>query len=271
MVENLCKLRHYKADDEYYTYYEDIEKELKHYKNYLKNKNIYCPCDGEQSNFIKYFDDVKKEYKIKNITATSYNGSDGIFDLLNAKRGILYKNNKYVNMIGNGSFDSDESIEILKQDNIVITNPPFSKIIKFIKLLYKYNKQFIIIAPLHALHYNIVYENIKQNKLFVGYNEIKNFFHGGEKKVACIWLTNFKVNKKEIELSEKRQELKKYDNYNAFDYENLKIYKKENRIVGVPLTYLKNPHPAFEILDKQEKLFVENKQKFTRIIIKKKT
>lgn len=274
MVEHLNKAK-YKADDEYYTYYEDIEKELKYYKSYLKNKNIYCPCDGKESNFIKFFENVKEEYNIKSITATSYNGTDGIFDLLNKKRGLLYKNNKYINMLGNGSFDSDESIKILKQDNIVITNPPFSKIIHFINLLYKYNKLFIIITPLHALHYNLVYENIKQNKIFVGYNTIKNFIYGGIKggikAVGCIWLTNLKVNKKEIELSEEQQEIKKYDNYNAYNYNNLKIYKNENRIVGVPITYLKNPHPEFEIIDKKENLFLENKQKFTRIIIKKKS
>lgn len=129
-------------NDEFYTQYCTIEKELIHYKDYLKGKIVYCNCDMPSSNFVRFLNDVKEEWGIKDIWHTSI--QEGY------------------------SFDCDYSIELLKKCDIVITNPPFSLARKFFGLLFEYDKDFLIIGNVVAVNYEDVFYKFKDNALHYG-------------------------------------------------------------------------------------------------------
>ena len=117
-------------NDEFYTRYEDIEKELIHYKDQLQGKIVYCPCDTPESNFVKFFTDHFQEYGLKRLIATGYNeGGQGTYYRYDGK------NLNVGRLEGNGDFRSEECTQIMKDSDIVITNPPFSLFRQFIKWL----------------------------------------------------------------------------------------------------------------------------------------
>lgn len=160
-------------DDEFYTQYEDIKKELVNYKEYLKGKIIYCNCDMPESNFIKFLNDVKDEWKIKEIYHTSI--QEGI------------------------DFRSDESIDILKRSDVVISNPPFSLFRQYISQLMEYKKKFLIIGNKNAITYKEFFPLLKDDKVWIGYNNVHNFVRpdGSIKKFGNVgWFTNLPVDKK---------------------------------------------------------------------------
>lgn len=136
-------------NDEFYTMYEDIEFQCNKYKDYFKDKIIYCNCDDySRSNFVKYFLDKFNEFGIKKLIATAYNKSD----LLNNNNGFYYSYNGVDDTIkklkGDGSFDSPECIKLLKEADIIITNPPYSIFNNYMDLLLKYNKTFLIVGTI---------------------------------------------------------------------------------------------------------------------------
>lgn len=126
-------------NDEFYTQYCTIEKELVYYKDYIKGKVIYCNCDTQESNFVKFLNDVKQSWGIKEVWHTSI--QEGY------------------------PFDSDYSIDLLKKCDIVITNPPFSLFKQYIDLLFKYNKDFLIIGNVVSVNYESVFYKFKNNEL----------------------------------------------------------------------------------------------------------
>ena len=192
-------------NDEFYTRLEDIEKEIVYYKKYFEGKTVFCNCDDPyESNFFKYFALKFNFFKLKRLIATCYNGSsisnnevalwttdnetgerkralkaviimdelydaneDGAVDEDDVKL-MLQKPGAITELKGNGSFDSPECIELLKESDIVCTNPPFSKFRDFINVLMKYEKKFIIIGNTNAITYKEVFKHIKDNKIWLG-------------------------------------------------------------------------------------------------------
>lgn len=156
----------YAKNDEFYTRYEDIEKELSHYKESLKNKIIYCNCDDpEWSNFYKYFTDHFVDLQLKKVITTHYNNNGNSYKLeYNGTNTIKTE------LQGNGSFMSDECIEILKHCDIVITNPPFSLFKEYIQTLLDNNKKFLIIGNFNAIKYKIIFPLLLKGEINCGYN-----------------------------------------------------------------------------------------------------
>ena len=105
-------------NDEFYTLFHDIENECNHYKEFFRNKIVYCNCDNDSSSFFNYFVNNFNELNLKHLYATSYNDTCSILYSYNGRNNII---GKVLN--GNGSFDSDECIEILKKSEVVVTNP----------------------------------------------------------------------------------------------------------------------------------------------------
>jgi len=193
--------------DEFYTQLTDIEKEMRFYRAFFKGKVVFCNCDDPyESNFFKYFainfnslglkkliatcyatspivytqltmfgDEVvigkepskKKPYRIEITEVTDENG-DGRIDLADVENLLRSGKNAMTLLKGDGDFRSAECIELLKQADVVVTNPPFSLFREFIAQLVQYEKHFIIIGNMNAIHYKEVFPLIKDNKLWIG-------------------------------------------------------------------------------------------------------
>lgn len=170
-------------NDEFYTYYDDIENEVMKYRKNFRNKIIYLPCDDpaeKKSEFWSFFVNNFDTFGLKKLIATHYdkNGkaykiwidgdttNDGYIDDGDAKQEDL---------IGDGDFRSPECTEILNECDIVITNPPFSLFKDFLPWICNANKQFLIIGPLNALTYKEIFPFIRANKIWSGYNNVRHF------------------------------------------------------------------------------------------------
>ena len=220
-------------NDEFYTLYEDIEKELTNYKDYLKDKIIYCNCDSDESNFVRFLNDVKDDWQIKEIINTwiKDDGSDG--------------------------FDSDESIELLKRCDVVITNPPFSLFKEIISLIFEYNKSFIVISSITSYTYKKMFPKILNNEIRFGYNTIKQFI-GSDGKLHkfgnICWFTNFDVNNENDlvinNIKYVEGNYKMFDNFDAINVNKVsEIPDDYYDAMGVPLLFAeKLNRKQFEIL-----------------------
>lgn len=147
-------------NNEYYTLYEDIEKECNHYRYWFKDKIIYCNCDSTESNFYKYFKDNFKEFGLKELWITSLNGEY-----------IRYNGNYSITEI-DGDMFSEDCLDLLKRCDIVVTNPPFSLFREYIAQLIEYNKQFLVIGNPNAITYKEVFPLIRDNKMWIGYKSM---------------------------------------------------------------------------------------------------
>ena len=152
--------------DEFYTLYKDIDNELSLYTNHFKGKIVYCNCDNPKySNFWKYFYNNFKHLHLKKLIATYYNPNG------NAYAWEYEGNDKALSvtpLLGNGDFASDECIKYLKQADIIVTNPPFSKFGEYIALLTKYHKKFIVWANQNAITYNQLFSLLMNHQVWVG-------------------------------------------------------------------------------------------------------
>lgn len=332
--KNLHKANQAKKD-EFYTQLVDIEKELKHYKEQFRGKIVYCNCDDPfESNFFKYFAANFNSIGLKKLITTSYvkspivGGQLSLFDIKglkpkgrepfkieitevrdsNADGSIsladiewLLKHNAKTcaTLKGNGDFRSEECIELLKQADIVVTNPPFSLFREYVAQLVENNKRFIIIGNTNALTYKEIFKLIKDNKLRTGYTNFnvgmffvvpddwKYFHHIDEngRKIARVstscWFTNMEVerHKQEITLYKKYnpKEYPKYDNYNAINVNKYNdIPADYDGAIGVPITFIDKYNPEqFEIVkfrkgDDDKDLAIKGKYTYFRIIVKNK-
>lgn len=286
-------------DDEFYTQLTDIEREVSKYKAYFKNKIVYCNCDlPTQSNFFKYFSLNFEHLGLKKLIATSFNKSG-------RGRYIEYSGDKNGNNIpdpeeigikelkGDGDFRSDESVSLLKQADIIITNPPFSIFGEYISQLMKYNKKFLIIGHHAQVVNKIIFPLIKDNKIWLGHHTGLTFKrpNAPDMKIGMAgWYTNLQTPKRaeDIILIDKynKNNYEKYDNYNAINIDKVKHipmdYKGE---MGVPISFLHKYNPnQFDIIDgfsrysfltgatpKTKGKYLTNingKPKFSRIVIK---
>lgn len=292
--------------DEFYTQLVDIENELRHYSEHFRGKNVLCNCDDPyESNFFKYFALKFNALGLKKLIATCYNGSpvmgnelmidfgdfseepkkiaykveitevkdvngDGVVNLADVQ--YLLQNDKNVLTLleGNGDFRSQECIELLKEADIVCTNPPFSLFREYVAQLMKYEKKFLIVGHQNAITYKEIFPLIKENKIWLGYgfkggaghfvSPYEDVATAGDHREGLIrvsgvhWFTNLDTKKRHEQLVLYKhytpEEYPKYDNYDAinvnstndipFDYDDL---------MGVPITFLDKYSPdQFEIV-----------------------
>lgn len=264
-------------NDEFYTQLTDINKELQHYKKHFKDKVVYCNCDDPRiSNFFNYFALNFEHLGLKKLITTCYKNQDWNLFSKNQNESAVYleyegdKNNNKVpdpDEIGihplksDGDFRSDESIELLMQADIVVTNPPFSLFREYLDQLIDYKKQFLIIGNINAISYINCFDYIKSNKLWLGYNTIRHFQKpdGSMYETArSFWYTNLDINKRHEDfiLYKKydENEYPKYDNYDAINVNKaVDIPSDYSGTMGVPITFMDKFNPEqFEIVDSND-------------------
>lgn len=313
---NLQQARKNKKD-EFYTQLCDIENELKHYKEHFKDKTILCNCDDPRvSNFFHYFSYNFEFLGLKKLITTCYKSQEvDLFSQSNSERAIYleYTGNKTGGRVpvaeeigikhlkGNGDFRSPECIELLKQADIVVTNPPFSLFREYIALLMSYQKKFVIIGNKNAITYKEVFKLIAADKLWLGVRNInqdmwlflpnncekyEKIIEGKKSKhiMAC-WFTNLEIPKRHEKLILYKNytpaEYPKYDNYDAINVDKVTdIPCDYNGIMGVPITFLDKYNPnQFEIIGNMASTtvdeiskgypFIDKKRKYARILIRK--
>jgi hypothetical protein len=316
--ESLQKAKKLKRD-EFYTQFSDIENELKHYKDQFKDKIIYCNCDDPRtSNFFKYFSLNFKELGLKKIIASCYRKQErSLFNTKEFERGFYYEysgtkdekikpnSNDIVNFKGDGDFRGPESIELLKQADIVVTNPPFSLFREYVEQLFKYDKKFLIIGNLNAITYKEIFKLIKGNRAWLGINfgrGISGFIvpkhyelYGAEARIDslgnrivspnnCLWLTNLDTSKRHENITLTKRyfgneaEYPRYDNYDGINVNKTKdIPLDYTGAMGVPITFLhKYNLEQFKIIKFRKgsdgkDLSINGKYPYFRILIKKNT
>jgi hypothetical protein len=297
--------------DEFYTQLTDIEEELKHYKDQFRGKIVYCNCDDPfESNFFKYFASKFNALGLKKLIATSYDkspiigdqlpllemeglkpkgkgpikieisevadaDSDGSVGLTDIKWLLKHDANISTPLKGKGDFRSEECIELLKQSDIVVTNPPFSLFRDYVAQLIKYGKKFLILGSQNAITYKETFKFIKENKMWLGYdNGGTKWFQVPEdydiqtesrKKIvsgikyfsmgSVVWFTNLDTTKRHEQLMLYKkyipEEYQKYDNYDAINVDKTtEIPVDFDGVIGVPITFLDKYNPEqFEIIE----------------------
>ena len=175
-------------NDEFYTQLEDIENELKYYKDYFKGKVVYCNCDGflneEKSNFFVYFSLNYEVFGLKGLICTKYNpnGKGRKYEYYGDLNGNNYPDEEEIftsDLEGDGDFRSEECIELLKKCDIVCTNPPFSLFRQYVAQLFEYKKDFLIIGNVNAISYKEVFPLIKENKMWLGVSSFNKGMYFG--------------------------------------------------------------------------------------------
>lgn len=263
-----------KKNDEFYTKLTDIEKELRYYKEQFHGKVIFCNCDDPwYSNFFKYFVLQFKTLWLKKLITTHFSSAESSYKIevqsKNIDQFIPYI--KHTNIFddteilqhfaipleGNWDFRSEESLQILKQSDIIVTNPPFSLFREYMAQLTEYDKKFLIIGNDNAITYKDVFALIKANQVWMWYTRAKEFMQpdGSIKKFGNIgrW-TNLDVRKRHEELVLYKhynpEEYPKYDNYDAINVDRITdIPIDYDGAIGVPITFIDKYNPdQFEIL-----------------------
>lgn len=295
-TKNLLNAKRNK-NDEFYTTYNVIEDELKHYD--LTDKVIYCNCDDSYaSNFYKYFAINKDKIKFKKLLVTG-------FPILNEKShvAIVEDNIVYYRELNGdddylpGDFRSKECIDLLKKCDVCITNPPFSLFREYVEQLIGYEKKFLIIGNKNALTYKTIFPLIKNNQLWLGYHSVNKFLqpNGKFKTFGNIgWYTNLPVYKekdtivltqhyydeKGNPLHDVAERYPKFDNYNAINVDKvIDIPCDYDGIIGVPISFLdKYNSNQFLMLGIDKEFTIDHsrgkingKTKYARLFIKKKT
>ena len=183
-LNNNLKKAKSEKNDEFYTELTDIEKELKHYKEHFKDKVVFCNCDDPRiSNFFHYFSYKFESLGLKKLITTCYKNQErDLFSRHQSEKAIYleYTGDKNGNRVpdaeeigiidlkGDGDFRNQESIELLKQADIVVTNPPFSLFREYVAQLIKYDKKFLIIGNQNNLTYKEIFKLVKENKIWTG-------------------------------------------------------------------------------------------------------
>lgn len=313
-------------DDEFYTRLEDIEKELRYYKDHFKDKVVFCNCDDPfESNFVKYFALNFNYLGLKKLIATCYVDSpvawgqlslfdintfdekpindrtpyrieisevkdfneDGATDILDIEYLLKNKKNTLTVLKGDGDFRSKESLELLKEADIVVTNPPFSLFREYVAQLMDYDKKFIILGNPNAIGYKEIFPLITTEKIWWGvkssggqnmyfiaspektaevvsskpqgswWKEIDGVAHIG---IKTVWYTNLEHSKRNEKMilykTYNPTDYPKYDNYDAIEVSKVKeIPLDYDGIMGVPVTFLDKFNPnQFEIVGMCENL-----------------
>lgn len=301
-------------NDEFYTSLEDIEKEMKYYREQFYGKTVFCNCDDPfESNFFKYFALNFNTLKLKKLICTCYAGSpivyeqlslldvkplkiseetpnkpykieineipdsndDGATDLTDVEYLIKNKENTLSLLKGDGDFRSEECIELLKESDIVVTNPPFSLFREYVEQLEKYNKKYLIIGNVNAIAYRDFFHLIKDNKVWMGASihsgdrefRVPNSYplnasssridEKGNKYIrvkGVRWWTNLDYKERHEKLILYKHynpnEYLKFDNYDAINVDKVSDIPCDYKgMMGVPITFLDKYNPEqFKII-----------------------
>ena len=284
-------------NDEFYTQLPDIENELRHYKEHFRGKVVYCNCDDPRvSNFFHYFSHSFERLGLKKlITACYRNQERDLFSRHDSEQAIWleYNGNAKGGRVpnvrdigihafeGDGDFRSAECSELLKQADIVVTNPPFSLFREYVAQLVEYDKKFLIIGTQNAVTYKEIFPLIKENRMWLGitpkgqdmlfdvpegyaleltatkkegsaYRLVDGVVKGRLGNAA--WFTNLDHARRHKKLILYRryspEEYPTYDNYDAINVDRIaEIPKDWDGAMGVPVTFLGKHNPEqFEIL-----------------------
>lgn len=303
--------------DEFYTQMADIAAELKHYKKHFVGKVVFCNCDDPfESNFFKFFALNFNAWGLKKLICTCYDGSaiagtelslfdepeptnkkpykveltevrdineDGATDLLDIKE--ILKLNSPTLLKGNGDFRSEECVELLKEADIVVTNPPFSLFREYVAQLIKYEKKFLILGNQNAITYKEIFPLIRDNKMWLGYKAgdmafaVPEYYEPratrfwvdeyGQKWRSLgniCWYTNLDHKKRHDEIDLYKQyspnEYPKYDNYDAIEVGKVADIPIDYKgWMGVPITFLDKYNPEqFEIYGNAKQQNADNQK-----------
>lgn len=274
--------------DEFYTQIADIEREMRHYRSHFKNKTVYCNCDDPYvSAFFEYFTKNFEFLGLKKLITTCYRSQR--IDLFSQNDSEVATKLEYMggapnslpkpddigvtSLKGDGDFRSQECIEILKEADIVVTNPPFSLFSEYVSQLASFNKKFIIIGHQNAITYKDVFPVIKENKMWLGYGFKRNMAHfiaphyedtasdadhreGMIRVSGVVWYTSLDHSKRHEEMilvpryHGNETDYPYYDNYEAIEVSRtLNIPLDYEGVMGVPITFLTKYNPdQFEII-----------------------
>lgn len=277
--------------DEFYTQLVDIENELRHYKDHFKGKVVYCNCDDPRvSNFFHYFSYNFEHLGLKRLIATCYkNQNMDLFSTNKSESAIWLEYNGDKNgdrvpnpeeigihkLKGDGDFRSQESIDLLSQADIIVTNPPFSLFREYVAQLIEHDKKFIIVGHQNALTYKEIFPLIKENKVWLGYGfnggaahfintQYEDYATAGNHKEGKIrvsgvhWFTNLDTRKRHEDLilykTYNKSDFPAYDNYDAIEVSKTKDIPMDYKgVMGVPITFMDKYNPdQFEIIGATE-------------------
>ncbi len=291
VVVNFLKNAKINKKDEFYTQLEDIEKELKYYREHFRNKTVYCNCDDPRvSKFFHYFSYSFEKLKLKKLITACYKNDDfNLFSKNNSEKAIYleYNGDKNKNKVpdideigiknlnSDGDFRSSECIDLLKQADIVVTNPPFSLFREYVSQLIEYKKKFIILGHQNAITYKNIFHFIKNKKIWLGHSiksgdrefqvsddyelssSSKRIDKDGKKFVrvpGIRWFTNIDYKERHEELilfkTYNKKDYPKYENYDAININKTKDIPMDYKgHMGVPITFLDKYNPdQFEII-----------------------
>ncbi len=303
-----------KKKDEFYTQLADIENELKYYRAHFRDKVVYCNCDDPTvSNFTRYFTLNFDFLGLKRLITTCYKNQQ--MDLFSqhdkeSAVGLEYSGGEpdVFHLKGDGDFRSKECIQLLKQADIVVTNPPFSLFREYVAQLIKYEKKFLIIGHQNAITYKEIFPLIKDNRLWLGrtprgrdmlFDVPKDYARelvatkkeGSAYKIvdgvvkgrlgSASWFTNLDYPKRHEDLilykKYSPEEYPTYDNYDAINVnKTAHIPYDYDGAMGVPITFLNKHNPEqFEIVrfrkgNDGKDLSINGKCPYFRIVIKNK-
>ena len=320
--DNLRKAKAGK-NDEFYTQLTDIERELRHYKDHFRDKTVFCNCDDPRiSNFFHYFSYQFETLGLRKLITTCYKNQDmNLFSTGEKEQAVWleYKGDRNGDRVpnpeeiginplqGDGDFRSPESIALLQQADIVVTNPPFSLFREYVAQLIEQEKKFIIVGHQNAITYKEIFKLIKEDKLWLGVDnggtkwfqvnpdydittESRKKVENGKKFFSMgsvVWFTNLDIAKRHEDLilfkTYNPTDYPKYDNYDAINVDKTKDIPMDYAgPMGVPVTFMDKYNPdQFEILGNlgsyapdgyslASKIFVNGQKIFKRILIRNK-
>ncbi|WP_418888006.1 adenine-specific methyltransferase EcoRI family protein [Octadecabacter dasysiphoniae] len=310
--------------DEFYTRLADVEKELKHYRHHFEGKVVLCNCDDPRiSNFFHYFSYNFEKLGLKKLITTCYKSQDmELFSRHDNEAAIYleYEGDKNQNKVpdleeigiktlnGDGDFRSVECVELLKEADIVVTNPPFSLFREYVAQLVEHDKKFLVVGTWNAIAYKDIFSLLKDDKLWIGINSNRNFsgfivpdhypLHGTEARMdehgnrvvssnnTC-WFTNLDNSKRHEVLPLYKTydpaSYPKYDNFDAIEVSKTnEIPTDYEGLMGVPITFMNKYNPdQFSILGidrvlveeqtgRVSRFRINGKEIYARIVIKNK-
>ena len=246
MTKNNLTAAKINKNDEFYTKYEDVGEEIKYYEAQLRGRAVYCNCDNyEISNIYKYLRDNFESLGLLRLTATGMSKKGGVQSSI----GYYEKpEDNITNLEGSGDFRSEECLDLLRECDLVITNPPFSLFREFIDVLYSNSKDFLIIGSINAITYKNVFPKLKNKTLSMGVTAVKEFIEpsGDIKKFGNIgWFTNLKPShgRKELPSDTKMRDsgYSRYTNSDGINIDRInRIPVNYKGILGVPITIFQN-------------------------------